>query len=326
VASARAKTLIRQWQLIKLLQPHARGLSVRQILEHYEGSRASLYRDRDFLRECGIPIESTNVNGEARYTLWGRDLPPLGPSALQVAALRLARRALAGLDGTGVAAELDALLAGYARATGSSHEAISFASPRVVAPELVKQLDRAIAHGRRTRLRYRSVRARAPAWRLVDPVGLRFAGGDWYFIAYDDNRRDYVPFKIDRISAVEVLADKAAAHDGVDVNALFASSAKIWRGQEVEVAVWLSPEVARLAREYPLVPHQAIEDDAKVRGACIVRAKVAGVVEAMRWVLRWGKEAEALSPEELRVAVAREVTGAAARYERRVERGREVAK
>ena len=43
----------------------------------------------------------------------------------------------------------------------------------------------------------------------VDPLGLRYVKGHVYFIAYDHKRADYVPFKLNRISTVDVLADKA---------------------------------------------------------------------------------------------------------------------
>jgi predicted DNA-binding transcriptional regulator YafY len=85
--------------------------------------------------------------------------------------------------------------------------------------------------------------------------------------------------------------------------------------------VRLSPKVARFSGEYPLVAGQSVTDDAD--GGCVVRARVAGVMEAMRWVLSWGQEAEALEPGELREAVAAEVQGAARRYgARQPSRGR----
>jgi proteasome accessory factor B len=271
-----------------------------------------VYRDLGVLCEAGVPIESDNVNGEARYRLCSKALPPLGPTALQISALRLARHALAGLEGTTAVSELDKLLDGYARATGS-RAAISFAKQRPLPPDVLKKLDRAIAGQRRTRIRYRSVRASAPEWRTVDPLGLRTVKGHIYFIAYDHKRADFIPFKLDRISTIDVLADKAGQHPDFDVHTLFARSATIWKGESVEVAVRLSATVARFATEYPLVLDQLVEDDGP-GGGCVVRARVAGVMEAMRWVLSWGKEAEALEPKELRAAVEAEVQGAARRY------------
>jgi predicted DNA-binding transcriptional regulator YafY len=321
MASGRGRAkIIRQWGLIALLARHRRGLTAGQIQERAGISHSTLYRDLAELRDAGVPLDSHVNNGEARHTLFGLELPPLGPTPLQIAALRLARRALAGLDGTTATAELDKLLHGYANAQGA-RDAVSFAKPRAVAPELIHKLDRAIHTQRRTRIRYRAARATSAEWRTVDPLGLRHVKGHVYFIAYDDKREDFVPFKLDRLIAVDVLADKAKPHPNFDVQRLFARAVTAWTGEDVEVAVRLSPKVARFSGEYPLVAGQSVTDDAD--GGCVVRARVAGVMEAMRWVLSWGQEAEALEPGELREAVAAEVQGAARRYgARQPSRGR----
>lgn len=313
MASGRGKaTLVRQWGLLELLRPSKRGLTARDILARSGIRRATLYRDLATLREAGVPLQSETVNGEVRHSLWGHDLPPLGPSILQIAALRLARRALVGLEGTSATAELDKLLSGYTLA-GSSPEAIVLAKQRVSAPKVVKQLDRAVAAQRRTRILYRSAKAAAASWRNVDPLGMRFVGGHLYFIAHDDKRSAPVAFKLERISQVTLLAEKAVAHPEVDLHELFARSAKAWIGEHVDVVIRLSPTVARFARdEYRLVPDQTLQE--RRDGSVLLRARVAGIAEPMRWVLAWGKEAEALEPKELRAAVAAEVRAAAARY------------
>jgi len=71
--------------------------------------------------------------------------------------------------------------------------------------------------------------------------------------------------------------------------------------------------VAWLAHEYPLIAGQTIEPAPD--GSVTVAARVAGIVEAMRWVLGWGGAAEALSPPELREATRLELTQAVAKYE-----------
>lgn len=307
--------LIRQWKLVDELSRHRRGLTAQQMIERLELSKATLHRYLGQLIAAGIPIGKTPINGEVRYTLESPALPPLGPSALQLAALRLARRGLAGLAGAQAVAQLDALLHGYAL-NAEPEPTVSIALARVVAPDLTQKLDKAIYGKRRTRIRYRSVGASKPEWRVVDPIVLRKVQDELYFVAHDEKRASYVSFKLDRISGVEVLADKAARHDRFDVEAFFAHSRKAWTGSPsalVNVVVRLSANVARYAHEYRLIDSQTLEDEPS--GAVIVRARVAGVLEAMRWVLGWGKEAEALEPAELREAVAEQTRGAAAHYE-----------
>jgi predicted DNA-binding transcriptional regulator YafY len=324
--------LRRQWALIETLATKRRGLRVVELQDALSTSRATVYRDLSLLREAGVPVDTSNVNGEARVSLLAeRSLPPLSPTPTQVAALRLARRALDGVAGTRAASELDALLDGYTRA-GEATDTVAFASQRPPAPNLAARLDQAVLSGLRCRIRYRGARDETPRWRRLDPIGLRWVKGHLYLVAHDaepvhgadgaNGRGDTAPtpapapapktFKLDRVSVVEVLRDKAGRHPAYDERALFGRSVKTWTGDEIEVAVRLSERVARFAREYPLVHDQSIQDEPG--GAVVVRARVAGVPEAMRWVLSWGQEAEALSPAALREAVRAEVEGAARRY------------
>jgi hypothetical protein len=49
----------------------------------------------------------------------------------------------------------------------------------------------------------------------------------------------------------------------------------------------------------------------------IVAATVAGIIEAMRWVLSWGANAVVLGPTSLRDAVGAELIAACSAYDRR---------
>jgi predicted DNA-binding transcriptional regulator YafY len=63
-----------------------------------------------------------------------------------------------------------------------------------------------------------------------------------------------------------------------------------------DVAVRIFPPQARVAHEYPLTSTQHIEPDGD---AVIVHAKVSGLEEVTRWVLRWGGDAQVLAPQAL---------------------------
>jgi predicted DNA-binding transcriptional regulator YafY len=51
-----------------------------------------------------------------------------------------------------------------------------------------------------------------------------------------------------------------------------------------------------VAHEYPLTSTQLIEPDGD---AVLVHAKVSGLEEVTRWVLRWGGDAQVLAPQAL---------------------------
>jgi predicted DNA-binding transcriptional regulator YafY len=306
-----AETLVRTLKLVSALAGSKRGLRIAEMRESIGASRSTVYRYLDHLREAGLPLCTTIEQGEARTTLWGPTLPPFGPTAAQIGALRLARRALVGLEGSRSVLHLDQLVASYAGALAD--ESTQVTASRAAKPDLVAKLERALHSGVRTRVRYRSANDDAARWRIVDPLGLRFVKGHLYFVAYDAGRARAVTYKLDRMSAVETLRDKAKIHTDIDLDALFARSVKTWSGQDTEVAVRISREAARFVHEYPLVAGQTVVGEAD--GAVVVRAHVSGIIEPMRWVLSWGRDAEALAPAALRTAVAAEVGGAAARYE-----------
>jgi predicted DNA-binding transcriptional regulator YafY len=303
--------LLRQWILIQEISRHRRGCTVSALREVSGASTATLYRDIADLRSSGMPIDTQMQNGEARYTFCGEKLPPLTVSASQLAALRFARRALSHLDGAQLVKELDELLAPY-RTLDSSTSSVSARRNRSSAPNIVLDLDRAIHQKRRTRIRVYTRNVKEPTWRVVDPLSLRSEGQLLYLVAYDNTRSDYRLFKVARISKVQKLTDKIEAHKEFEEDRFFANAVKVWSGDQIDARVRLQPSVAHLATEYALTEQQTVE--AQADGSVIVCARVAGIPETLRWVLSWGRDAEALEPLALRDAVAEQVRDAAGRY------------
>lgn len=312
----------RRWGIIAELGARRRGASVQYLQAALRTSRSTLYRDLKFLRQRGF-IDSERVNGEARYTLMARPLPTMRPTALQGAALYLARQALSALDGTRVVRELDALLArlwpdaaeqGPPPSQTDAIPTMQSTPPHPRRPELVQIIDDAILSGHRIGFRYQSVDQDAPSPRRVDPVGFRCYHDHVYLVAWDCDREDWRTFKPVRIEAVERLDERADPHPDYDEAALFGHAAKIWAGDEVvEVAVRIAAPVARYVHEWPLTGEQEATPEAD--GTVLVRARVAGLVEAKRWVLSWGRNAEVLAPPSLRRALAEELTCAHALYD-----------
>ena len=134
-----------------LISQHRLGLRSVQIAEELGISRPSVDRDLDRLRKAGIPIVKETINGETRHRFLAKPLPPLQPTALQLAALRLARMALTPLEGSRFLREIDALLAGVTTPTAATTVSVRTG---LTNPDVVKVLDSAIEHRRRVRLKY----------------------------------------------------------------------------------------------------------------------------------------------------------------------------
>jgi predicted DNA-binding transcriptional regulator YafY len=298
--------IARQWALVRALTRFRVGATIAQLVDELETSRATVYRDLETLREAGVPIETVNVNGGARYKLANCELPALQPTISQIAALRFARRALGSLEGSSVLEELDALLAGKPTA----RTVIDTPRKRNFAPNVVRDLEKALDQHRRVRIRYRGMRDREAKWRLVDPLALRLAGDHLYLLAHDDAARAPRTFKVVRITHTQVLRDRAKPHD-VDVEQHFEHSVKVWNADPIDVAVWIDAE-QRIVDEYPLHEKQTTTREG---AGVLVRARVSGIPEAMRWTLSWGQQATAREPKELVEAVRAELEGALAGYQ-----------
>lgn len=291
---------VRQWQIVDFLRASRRGRTILEIATHVELSRAQAYREMQVLLAAPLPIVVDKRNQTSFYRIERVDLP----STFDLLALSTARKFLAGLEGSELVEGLDRLLGK------------SVASPVALEPEVaihdpqhVRLLESAIFKKRRVAIGY--PRDGEHKRRVVEPVELRHAQKAWYATAWDVDSSIWKTFKLARIHDVQVLRE-SQTHPPFDPVSTYGHSVAIWSGELHDVVVDVSAVEARFAREHPLHPNQILTplQDGGVR----VAARVAGLDEVTRWVLRFGKEAQAVGPEALVTRVREQVAGAAVRY------------
>jgi predicted DNA-binding transcriptional regulator YafY len=300
----------RQWKLLAEISKNQRGLTNAQLMELTGQARANLHRDLKILEEAGIPIH--RERGRVRL-LTSKELPPIGFSALQIAALHLARLQLGPLAGAVMVRELDALLAKL-RPT-EPQGVFRFAnSPKPVAPpEVLKTIERAQRYRKRAAIEYRAATRGGTSTRVhIEPLVFNVADGDPYVLAYCVERKAERTYKLARIASAELTNDTATYKPSRPAKEAFTHSVKAWTGETQRVRIRLDADVAWRAREYPL-PGQ--KETAAADGSVIIDAQVAGLVEARRWILSWGGAAEALEPPELRDATKAELSNALRKYD-----------
>lgn len=303
--------IVRLWRLVELLHESPRGLSPAQIERHLGASRATCYRDLDVLKAAGVAIQNDTVNGEARYRVERHDIAALSPTPLQLLALRIARAMLSPFQGMRLVRELDTLL-GHTQGK-PEHLPFTLADKQPPAePAVTEAVEQALQMRRRLRFAYHAPTSIQAAQRVVDPIAMRAVEGHLYLIAFDTEKQAARTFKLLRMGSVEVLQDAATPHPEVDEEAMFADSVKAWSGDLRQVVIKIPARLAGVANEWPLVAAQQVDDQGD--GTALVRAKVSGLVEAMRWALRWGSDAEVVTPEELRRMVSTELSAALKQY------------
>jgi predicted DNA-binding transcriptional regulator YafY len=308
-----SRMLMRQWQLLLALQGSKNGLTVARLVEQTGIKRATAYRDLQTLMEVGVPLYSETQNGESRYRfLRSSELPPTGFSAWQIAALHLARAELQPLTGAVLVRELDALLEKLR--PSEAQQTFRFAPRPAGRPEILKTVERALLYRRRARIEYRAAsRNGASSLVHIEPLLLNVAEGEPYLRAYCVERAAERTYKVARIAKVELTDEPSTYRPPRAPAETFAHSVKAWSGEVTTVRIRLDPDVAWRAHEYPLVPDQKLEIARD--GSVFVEARVAGIVEATRWVLSWGGAAEALEPAELRSATRAELAQALGKYD-----------
>lgn len=309
------RVLVRQWELVRALATKHYGLTVRQLLELTGTSKQTLYRDLETLRHAGVPLLAATSNGEARYRLLhGAELPALGLTALQIAALHLARAQLEPFAGAAFVAEFDALLSKVRPV--EPQKTFQFAAARASGyPRAVKLVEQAIQTKRRARIEYRSVSRRGnPNVVHVEPYFLRVADGETYFRGWCVERGAERTYKLARVAGITLTEERATHRPQNPSNEAFSRAIKAWVGEPTVVKISIDRDVAWLAAEYPLVSDQRVVKHRD--GGITIEAEVAGIVETAKWVLSWGGVAEALEPPELRSMVRGELAKALHKYDR----------
>jgi predicted DNA-binding transcriptional regulator YafY len=292
-----SETLVRQWQLVAGLGASPLGCTVRQLTEQLRMSRSTLYRDLLSLRAAGVAVESTTISRKVHLRLPEASRHPVAPNPLQLAALKLARRSLASLDGTSGVQELDALLARWSAPTLRSVRAQR--PPARSASLAVQWVETALARGEDLVLAYREDDGWSVVQRRVTPLGWAEHSGKLCLLAVDAHDSTTYYYQASRIVRVECAKGQSLADPADAVSSSLAQSS-----DKIEVEVRLAARLASVVVRHPLGDGQTVEPDTK--SSLIVRACVHCLRDARRWVLSWGADYEALAPDELRAELAEE--------------------
>jgi len=202
----------RLFQLIQILR-RRNVATAAWLAEQLEVSERTVYRDVRDLTLSGVPIEGEAGVG---YILRrGFDLPPLMFSEAEIEAMVLGARIVTSWGDPGLAraatealARVEAVLPDRLRTRLGSTPlfAPGFHVPREVVRTLAA-LRAAIDERRRVRLDYTRADGER-SLRTVRPLALFFWGSGWSLTAWCEWREDFRNFRLDRMHAVEPLAER----------------------------------------------------------------------------------------------------------------------
>jgi len=307
------------YHLHDILRQRRTPVSRHHLMEELGCSQATLYRLIAELRDVlGAPLEQ---DPESRHYYYDRslagnfELPGLWISPEELQALLTARQILSNVQPGLLQDELDQLQQRMSQLIDA--EGIDFsANPervhirhdagRPVPGRLFEDLLRAVFAARRLRIRYHGRRRDAVSEREVSPQRLTSYRDRWYLDAWCHQAEGLRSFAVERIIAL-MLLDTASERIGADeLHAHFDQAYGIFSGPAEHTAeIRFSAEAARWAAEEHWHPeqHTAFEPDGRLK----LSLPFGSSRELVMDILRYGADAEVVSPDFLRDRLVAEI-------------------
>lgn len=263
--------------------------------ERDDAFRRAFERDKDDLREMGIPLEVVTVEGTDppisgyvippdRYYLSDPGLDPDELAALQMAAVMIR------LGDSDADEGLDAVrkLGGREEGVGGAPGAEVASLPR---PEHLSTLFEAVTSRRTVQFRYGGID------RVVDPYRLDFHKGRWYLTAHDSGRDAERRFRLDRFEGSVTVGDPDAFERPSRVPGVTLDAWELGEGEPVSAQLLIDADQVAPARAQ-LPADTAWEE--RPDGSAVATIGVVNVDAFRSFVLAFLDHAEVLGPPALR--------------------------
>jgi predicted DNA-binding transcriptional regulator YafY len=304
-----------------LLELQARGgLRAEDLARTFEVSLRTIYRDMEALSETGVPVVATP--GKGYRLMEGYFLPPLSFTSAEAALLLLGGEYVRDrVDPELRRAADDALrkLAGVLHPErreeiARRRDELLFTGSDAGDDPMVAAVRAAIEQQRALRLLYHAYRREQPEPRVVEPVKLVYLADAWHLAAYCRARQASRLFRLDRIDALEPLAERftlGARH------AVGPDPVEVWDDFPV-ARVRLDPAARRWALERPPYFFRRVEE---TDDGPILILSLRDEPALLSWLLGWGSAVTVLEPPSLRARLAREARAVLLRHTDRAEFG-----
>ncbi|HYG57190.1 MAG TPA: transcriptional regulator [Symbiobacteriaceae bacterium] len=281
----------------------------------------TIYRDVAALEQMNVPV----VREDGRYTVMDTyRIKPIQFTPDEVAALAAAldfarrRRSLAGKAAAGAMEKLLSVMPTSHREMVAGLDETLVVEPLAShsvpgLPSVEKALTGAIQGCHPVRIRHQGLGSEAPTERVLHPYGMAYRGTALYLIGYCELRKGLRTFRVNRITAAEVLPAVFARPADFDLERYLGNIWGIEDGPLMQVRIRFTRPVAGLARETVWHPTQTVAEEPD--GSVIVQMETRGKNEMARWLAGYGGTVEVLAPPELREAVRNLGRAIVARYE-----------
>ncbi|WP_287373869.1 WYL domain-containing transcriptional regulator [Prosthecochloris sp.] len=294
------------------------------VASYFEVHRKTIQRDVEYLRDMlRAPIEYDKKKKGYFYRENWLFLPSAFLEQDEAEALKATKKVLSQYRGTPyyneVSRALDKVLQYLPGTLGESEffSIYSFEQPagtHDVSHHFIT-LEDAIRQRLKVHVAYDAHSSGAVTERTIHPFRLHYSHGaqTWYLVAHCELRKDIRTFVVSRIKKLQLQKTHFNIPADFSVDEFLSKTFDQVVGEtEQTVSVRFSAYQAPWIKERQWHPSQQIteHDD----GSITVHFRVSGLDAIKRWVMRYGKEAEVLEPQELRDMVRSEVQDMGAVY------------
>ncbi len=292
---------------------------------------ATIFRNIALLEGMGSPIEKEQDRRKGRRYWIDKDrfLNRVRVTTHEATALYLAARLLSRMIDTGnrfvasalgkLAEPLEVTAPLLSKHMRQAARAVHVQPEDTIEVEVFRMLALAWSENRKVRIAYRSIQSSIAAERVLSPYYIEPVEAEqaFYVLGHDSQSDRLRTFKLDRITAIELLPDRFQIPDDFDpLDQLRSAWGIMWadegRAQE-RVILHFAPDIAREIKERYWHPTQRLAD--LPDGGCRFEVTVGHASELRRWIRRWGlHHVEVIEPRWLRDEFLAEARAAVARY------------
>lgn len=299
---------------------------IRTSVAGYRGAKAGdafermFERDKDLLRDLGVPIVTVDDSGYAEEIGYRIDteayaLPPIELTPAEYAVLGMAAEVW---QDRALQAETARALTKLRAASGRAidGDAASLLAPRVrEAGAAYGPVFEAVLHRRAVTFTYRAASTGAVGQRHVEPWRLAARGGGWYLIGLDRDREAVRAFRLSRIQGRVRASGPENAYtipDEVDVDELLGTASRPDRTAILAVVPERAAALRARGRELGGAEADAHPLPAGCAGRDLVEVEFAALHRFAAEITGYGDAIVVLEPEDLRADVLARLHAAAA--------------
>lgn len=179
---------------------------------------------------------------------------------------------------------------------GEPHRYLSLGAESPAARTVRRELQEGIRGRQVASITYRSASRNVSDERRVQPLGVVWARGAWYLVAWCERSAGMRVFRLDRIQGVTATGENFTPPDGFSLESVMREGRVLTNDATEVVRISYGPRISRWIAEREGAERQP-------DGSVIVERPLLDDDWAVRHVLQYGPEAVVLAPERVRVAV-----------------------